>query len=122
MTKSVLLSSRLQLHLLEEYLVKYWDQPLDIEAMALVTRVSARSVFRYFREVLDCSPSQFLRKIRLQRARDELAKGERGTTVIAVALRCGFSSLGHFAREYRAAFGELPSVTLNRHGLKQITR
>ena len=122
MPKSVLLSPRLQLHLLEEYLVKYWDQPLDIKAMVLVSRVSARSIFRYFREVLGCSPSQFLRKIRLQRARDDLAKGERGTTVIAVALRCGFSSLGHFAREYRAAFGELPSATLNRHGLKQITK
>jgi AraC-like DNA-binding protein len=119
--KSVLPPSkqRQRLRLLEEYLVEYWDQPLDIEAMALVGHVSARSVFRYFREVQGCSPRQFFRQVRMQRARDELAKGESGATIIAVALRCGFSSLGHFAHEYQAAFGELPSATLSRHSLER---
>jgi len=31
-----------------------------------------------------------------------------------VAFNCGFGNLGHFAREYREAFGELPSETLAR--------
>jgi AraC-like DNA-binding protein len=32
--------------------------------------------------------------------------------VINVASQCGFLNPGHFARDYRIAFGELPSETL----------
>ena len=35
-------------------------------------------------------------------------------SVIQVALKCGFQNPGHFARDYRNSFGELPSVTLQR--------
>jgi AraC-like DNA-binding protein len=38
----------------------------------------------------------------------------QGTSVTQVALRCGFQNTGHFAREFRPAFGELPSETLRR--------
>jgi transcriptional regulator GlxA family with amidase domain len=34
------------------------------------------------------------------------------TSVIDVAFQCGFLNAGHFARDYRLAFGELPSETL----------
>jgi transcriptional regulator GlxA family with amidase domain len=34
------------------------------------------------------------------------------TSVIDVAFQCGFLNPGHFARDYRLAFGELPSETL----------
>jgi len=39
---------------------------------------------------------------------------EESTTVTGVAFACGFSNLGHFANDYRATFGELPSDTLRR--------
>jgi transcriptional regulator GlxA family with amidase domain len=32
--------------------------------------------------------------------------------VTGVAFACGFQNLGHFARDYRLRFGELPSETL----------
>jgi len=39
---------------------------------------------------------------------------ERLHAVIQVALKCGFQNPGHFARDFRLAFGELPSETLKR--------
>ena len=36
------------------------------------------------------------------------------TSVTAVAFACGFDNPGHFAGDYRLAFGELPSQTLTK--------
>jgi AraC-like DNA-binding protein len=37
-------------------------------------------------------------------------------TVLQIAHRFGFWSLGHFARNYRAMFGDLPRDTLGQNG------
>jgi AraC-like DNA-binding protein len=105
-------ASGAQLKRLEEYISANWQEPLDVETMASVTGVSARSVFRYFQNTHGCSPQAFRKRIRLEKAKTRLGKREAGTTVIGVALSCGFQSLGHFARDYRSMFGELPSDTL----------
>ena len=56
----------------------------------------------------------FAKATRLRRAKDMLASGTPDTSVTAVAYACGFATMGHFAREYRQAFGELPSQTIAR--------
>ena len=88
------------------------------EQLSAIARVSVRSLFRQFKKDRGHSPAEFARKVRLDRARNMLEAGIEGTTVTQVALRCGFQNAGHFAREFRLAFGELPSETLRRgqHG------
>jgi transcriptional regulator GlxA family with amidase domain len=54
----------------------------------------------------------FVKSIRLQHAREMLQSAETPTTVVSTASACGFLNPGHFARDYRLAFGELPSATL----------
>jgi AraC-like DNA-binding protein len=47
--------------------------------------------------------------------RRNLRQADRDTaTVSEIARRSGFRDLGRFAANYRGAFGELPSVTLQR--------
>jgi transcriptional regulator GlxA family with amidase domain len=41
-----------------------------------------------------------------------LSAPDAETSVTKVAFACGFGNLGHFARDYRKAFGERPSETL----------
>jgi AraC-like DNA-binding protein len=53
-----------------------------------------------------------LRALRLELARKDLAQD--GATVTSVAVACGFGSLGRFAADYKARFGESPSETLRR--------
>ena len=102
----------------EEFIEANWDKPIDIEQLSAIARVSVRSLFRQFKKDRGHSPAEFARKVRLDRARNMLEGGIEGTTVTQVALRCGFQNAGHFAREFRLAFGELPSETLRRgqHG------
>ena len=100
----------------EEFIEANWNQPITIEALASVTGASVRSIFKAFRESRGYSPMTFLKKIRLERARDMLRTGDAQTSVTGVALACGFHNLGHFARDYRDCFGELPSETLKGKG------
>ncbi len=101
-----------QVHRAEEYIKANWDQPVTIEVLAKVTGASARSLFQTFRDSRGYSPIAFAKKMRLMRAREQLQSGSDSLMVTDVALACGFGNLGHFAKDYAAAFGEKPSVTL----------
>ena len=103
-----------QLRLVEEYIEANWDKPLNIDALARVSNLSTRSIFRYFRTTRNCSPVDFIKSVRLRHAKSQLDAGDEKISVMRVALSCGFQSLGHFACDYRRAYGELPSVTLRR--------
>ncbi len=97
----------------EDYIAANWDKPIDIAAMAAIARVSARSLFRQFKTDRGYSPADFAKRIRLDHAREMLQQlAGQGTSVVQIALKCGFQNPGHFARDYRLAFGELPSETL----------
>lgn len=98
----------------EEYIEANWDKPIDIEKMVAVAQVSARSLFRQFRKDRGYSPADFAKRVRLGRARELLEQSNESGSVIQVALKCGFQNPGHFARDYRNCFGELPSATLQR--------
>ncbi|NVN85599.1 MAG: AraC family transcriptional regulator [Rhodopseudomonas sp.] len=98
----------------EEYIEANWKQPITIEKLMAVTDISARGIFKAFQRSRGYSPMAFAKRIRLQHARKMLAEPGIGVTVTAVAFACGFSNLGHFAKDYREMFGEKPSDTLER--------
>ena len=98
----------------EEFIEAHWDKPIDIETMVAVAKVSARSLFRQFRRDRGYSPADFAKRVRLNRARNMLEQSNENGSVIQIALKCGFQNPGHFARDYRNSFGELPSATLQR--------
>jgi AraC-like DNA-binding protein len=84
--------------------------PADIAAAAHVT---IRALQLSFRRHLGCTPTTYLRRIRLEHAhRDLLAADPQRETVTAVAYRWGFASHSRFTAHYRHAYGVLPSDTL----------
>jgi AraC-like DNA-binding protein len=103
-----------QVRLAEAYIEANWDQPLTIEALVVITGVSARTLFHSFRKSRGYSPMDFAKRIRLERARGILQRAEDKISVTTVAFACGFGNLGHFSGYYRGAFGETPSATLRR--------
>jgi AraC-like DNA-binding protein len=96
----------------EEFIEQHWDQAITIEKLVEATGIGARAIFRAFQQTRGYSPMAFAKMARLKRARDLLAAPNAETSVTSVAFVCGFGNLGHFARDYRKAFGERPSATL----------
>lgn len=106
------LPSRPRMRLLEDYLRSRWNEPVTVERLAEIANVGTRSIFRYFRQVHGSTPLDFMKTLRLQEARRGLQNPTDATSVSSEALRCGFNNMGHFAKDYRRKFGELPSDTL----------
>jgi AraC-like DNA-binding protein len=77
--------------------------------------MSVRALHYAFRHNRACTPGEFVRERRLDRARDLLAD-QAGRTVTEVALDCGFNHMGDFSAAYRRRFGETPSQTLRQPG------
>lgn len=92
-----------------------WSKPLSIPDIAREHGVSARSIHKHF-AAIGTTPMNFIKRMRLERARARLGSPAAKTSVTGVAFECGFTNLGHFARDYRQAFGELPSETLRSNG------
>lgn len=88
------------------------DEPIELEMLAAVASVRPRTLEAHFRLYLGTTPSGWVRRTRLARARQQLLAGNAETTVTGVAMAQGFSQLGRFAAQYRRHFGELPSQTL----------
>jgi AraC-like DNA-binding protein len=108
-----------QVRATEEFMRENADQPLSLGDLATVGGVSARSLQYTFRRTRGCSPMEFLRRVRLERVRNELLHAVDDTTVTSAGMRWGFLHLGRLAADYRATFSESPSVTLRRSLLRQ---
>jgi transcriptional regulator GlxA family with amidase domain len=105
---------RARLRPAEDFIRLNWNKPQRIDLLAELCGISSRVLFRDFERVHSCSPAAYAKRVRLARVREMLLKGEASVTVMAVAFSGGFSNLGHFSRDYRILFGELPSATLKR--------
>ncbi len=83
-----------------------YDRGLRIEDLARDIGVDRSTLFRRFREAYGCSPRDWLLRVRLDRARDLLLRGE--LTVAEVATRCDFSDARGFTRAFTARFDTSP--------------
>ncbi|HZG17145.1 MAG TPA: AraC family transcriptional regulator [Candidatus Bathyarchaeia archaeon] len=90
-----------------ERLTRDFALPLRINELADEARMSASSLYDYFKEVTGMSPIQYQKQIRLQAARRLLLT--ESTTAAEAAFQVGYESPSHFSREYARMFG-LPPV------------
>lgn len=91
------------------------DEPLQISAICAALSVSERTLRKAFHQLRGLPPCRHLRMLRLSQARRALMAANGGlATVTEIATGFGFVELGRFSVEYRRAFGESPSQTLQR--------
>ena len=99
----------------EQFIEHHARDDIAIADLTGVAGVSTRALQIGFRRFRNTTPMAYLRAVRLELARVDLANaGRQGASVAAVANAHGFGHLGRFARAYQARFGELPSETLYR--------
>jgi AraC family transcriptional regulator, ethanolamine operon transcriptional activator len=97
----------------ERYMCERMDEPLCIDDLCAILRVSRRYLEYAFDDAFGTSPSRYLRLLRLNEVRRRLTKPGAPTTVTQEALRLGFNHLSLFSLQYKKAFGESPSATLS---------
>jgi AraC-like DNA-binding protein len=99
----------------EEYIRANLDGPLSVLDVAAAAGVSPRTLSGAFRKHRGVSTTGFVRMRRLEAVhQDLLLSPPCATRIVDVAMRYGFTHLGHFSSKYKRAFGEMPSDTLRR--------
>ncbi|HEY0718886.1 MAG TPA: helix-turn-helix transcriptional regulator, partial [Streptosporangiaceae bacterium] len=96
------------------YIEAHADQPVTLNQIADAAGVTGRPLRHAFRRYYGATPTQYLRRTRLEHAHTELTAADpaSGTTVTAVAHRWGWTSLNGFTAAYQQRFGQSPSRTL----------
>jgi len=95
------------------FIQAHYEQDLTLARIAAASAVSVRALHRGFLKFRDQTPMEYLRSVRLDKARQKLRETHpTNSTVTIVAEACGFRHLGRFSRVYAARFGELPSETV----------
>lgn len=86
-------------------------KPITVESMSQQANMSVSSFHRAFKEVTFASPIQYLKKLRLDKAKDMIQlDGKRATTVANLV---GYSSQSQFFREFKRHYHYSPSKLLN---------
>lgn len=83
------------------------EEPLSLDELARLVRLSQRHLQRMFRFYLNVSPTHHYMTLRLKRARELLRT--TSASIARVTAVCGFHSPSHFSNAYRAEFGHAPS-------------
>lgn len=91
-----------------EYLDAHSSERISIEDVARATGLPRFVLMRRFKEQTGTSIYRHLQNVRLERAAHALRTSE--TSVLDIALECGFSDPGRFARAFRERFGAKPAA------------
>jgi len=83
----------------------------SIDELAQKSLVSKRQLQRRIKKVTGFTPTQLLKEIRLDAARNYLEKGTY-KTISEVAFAVGFQSLNTFSKGFKTRFGKTPSSYL----------
>jgi AraC-like DNA-binding protein len=80
---------------------------LDVEQLAGTARMSASAFHRAFKEITSDSPMQYLKKVRLAKAKDLMV--QESMKAYIAADRVGYESSSQFSREFKRYFGQSPA-------------
>jgi AraC-like DNA-binding protein len=85
-----------------------FTRSLDVETLAREAGMSVSTFHAHFKAVTSASPLQYLKTIRLHKARMLMVND--GTSAAEAAGRVGYQSASQFSREFKRLFGDAPAT------------
>lgn len=85
----------------------YADPAFSVETLSDAVNMSRMQLHRKLKALTDQSPGEFLRKFRLERAKQFLSVD--GTQVSEVCFKVGFNNVSHFSKAFRDFTGVTPT-------------
>ncbi|MBN1247311.1 MAG: helix-turn-helix domain-containing protein [Anaerolineae bacterium] len=89
------------------YMNRNFEEPICLDDLVEVARVSKRSLIRHFKQTTGLSPMRYLQKVRVAKASDMLRSKDRSITQIA--MDAGFNDAAYFSLVFRKHTGMTPS-------------
>lgn len=84
------------------------SEPLRLTELAQIAELSPFHFQRVFQAIIGETPSEFVKRIRLEYALRQMSYG-RQKSLTEIALNCGFGSSSDFSRSFKQRYGVAPS-------------
>lgn len=88
------------------YINAHYCEKITLEEVASSAYMSSNYFSSYFRKVTNISFSDYVTRLRVNRARELLR--EDGANVTEIAMECGFNNISNFYRLYKKHMGKTP--------------
>ena len=98
----------------EHYITQRITEPITISTIASYLNVSERTLLYAFKNRFDMGPKAFLLVLKLNHAYHSLHREKYINSIASLVRDSGFWHMGHFYKDYKKFFGELPSATLKK--------
>ncbi|WP_216902949.1 helix-turn-helix domain-containing protein [Synechococcus sp. CCY 9618] len=95
-----------------DYIRQNLGEPLNLTLLESRSHYSRRALQYAFVERMGCTATQWIRKQRLDKAREHLEKPRPTDTVGSISRECGYRSLGLFSVDFQQRFHVKPSQLL----------
>ena len=82
------------------------EEPITLNELSGLLNISRRQLERLFKSNLNCTPSRYYLRLRLERARQLLK--QTSLSIVEVASICGFVTSPHFSKCYKDHWGISP--------------
>jgi len=92
----------------EEYIQDNFKDNIKIQDLVKITGIGIRSIQIAFSKCRGYSPQFYLMECRLKHAYHLLSIAKPNTSILFIALECGFSSQSFFSHCFRRRFGKTP--------------
>ena len=83
-----------------------YNKSIDADSLARICDMSISSFHEHFKKITSHTPLQYIKKIRLTKAKDLLTK--HGCKVVEVSDELGYDNSSHFSRDFKNYFGYSP--------------
>lgn len=96
----------------KEHIDRHFTQPITMSELAAVANVSVRSLQYGFKQFLHTSPKEYVSRERMKAIHHALSQAGPQARVTDIVMAHGVNSLGHFATQYKAVYGQTPLDTM----------
>lgn len=90
------------------YIAEHYDLPITVNQLAEMESYNVTYYNDWFKQQTGCSPSLYLRRVRVDRAKELLL--DTGFTVMEIAVMVGYSSNATFTRAFHSITGMTPKA------------
>lgn len=97
-----------------EYINGNYDQNLKLFMLANKFAFNENYSCQLFKKYLDCTFSEYLKRIRMEKAKQLLIE-DNSKTINNISLEVGYNNSNYFSKVFKKYFGESPGKFRNRH-------
>ena len=97
-----------QINKVIDVLEQNYNQEIDVDNLAKEVNLSVSSFYLLFKDVTSDTPVQYLKKIRLNKAKEMIIT--QNAKAYVAALEVGYQSVSQFSREFKRYFGVTPAA------------